>query len=473
MSYAATERRPYDDDDLNSEEEEEERLLSAEHGEASDDGPKRKRSTKTTTFSEADAAAAKEFEEKVRAKKSRPALTTADLKGPKGLVVVRRSFPGQVKYREQKKAIGTGAKSNTVAQKMNQQSQITSAASYTRSLMSAYKNFARALFPSLAPEDVLLKVEDMGSKKEVKDYLQIMRNDVRREYLEGIYGSDKTDRILHELENGVGISREDLEEQLEVDDRPVARKMGEAVYDEEVVGGTIERGVTVTNPYGKEKSVSVEEPVPKDVGTDVSESDEEEELEFVGKETPSKDTEKAGNDGTEIVETAKDTSESVEDGSPVEDSVERSSDELAEMADEAVETAPAEQDTIQDVAATENEETPEAANLESVETPTVADTQETLTLVASQFGEEDMPDEPEDEVMNENITTKEDAAEESQDYTQFSQGETHFTQTERFSQSNLDASESNFQIEEQSQDDNMQQSLQLGQETQAEASQEY
>jgi hypothetical protein len=208
----------------------------------------------------------------------------------------------------------------------------------------------------------------------------------------------------------------------------------------------------------------------------VSESDQEEELAFVGKETPSKDTEKAGgDDDTGNVETVKDAY--IENSSPVDEFVNCSSDELAHTAaEEVIETTQTNaegQETAQGVSTIQNEETVEAAFVESVETPTVADTQETLTLVASQFGEEELADEPKDEATKDNVATEEAAEEESQEYTQFSQGESNFTQTERFSQSNLDVSESNFQVEEQSQDGTMPQNLQLGQETQAEASQEY
>ena len=205
--------------DLNSEEEE--RRLSARHGEAGVDNLIRSKrfapSGKTATPSyleernnadtDADAAAAKEFDDKVRAKKSRSTLLPSDLKGSNGLLFIRRSFPAEIgKFQcpsGPTKVLGTGARSNQYAQKMNHQAQIAAAAKYSRSLMSAYRAFARDLFPSMAPEDVFLKVEDLGSKKEVKDFLQIMRDELRREYLEGIYGVEKARRILHELEYGL------------------------------------------------------------------------------------------------------------------------------------------------------------------------------------------------------------------------------------------------------------------------------
>lgn len=243
--YSATANRSqlYDDhDELDSEEEEEERRLSAEHGEAGEDNPsRRKRPANSrgnqTTFSEADAAAAKEFEDKVRAKKSRPVLQPAHLKGSKGLVFIRRSFPTQViKFRAPSaasKVLGAGARSNKYAQKMNQQAQITAAAQYSRSLMSGYRGFASELFPSLAPEDVFLKIEDLGSKKEVKDFLQIMRDELRREYLDKIYGADKAGRILNELEHGL---KQHFSPLMDLDDLPPtsnSRAIASNAYDTE------------------------------------------------------------------------------------------------------------------------------------------------------------------------------------------------------------------------------------------------
>ncbi|KAL3782736.1 hypothetical protein ACHAW5_006732 [Stephanodiscus triporus] len=226
-SYAAADRPAAShysryDDDLDSEEEEEERLLSEQHGEAYDSedaaGPKRKRGSRTqanATLTEEDAAAAKEFEETVRAKKAlRPSLQPSDLKSPGGLLFVRRSFPSQLaRYRQASssslpsKVRGAGIKSNELARKMNVASQINAAARYSRSLMGAYRDWARELAPSLAAEDALLKIEDLGSKREVKDYLQLMRDEFRKEYLTGIYGEEKAGRILNELEHGLRTQR--------------------------------------------------------------------------------------------------------------------------------------------------------------------------------------------------------------------------------------------------------------------------
>jgi hypothetical protein len=226
MSFYATANRPaeshhsrYDDDDLDSEEEEEERRLSEQYGEAADSAMRKRgpRAQANAALTEEDAAAAREFEETVRPKKvQRPTLQTSDLKSAGGLLFVRRSFPSQVaKFRHASSSSlassgivrGSGVKSNELARKLNFTSQINAAARYSRSLLGSYRDFARELAPSLAVEDAFLKIEDMGSKKDVKDYLQLMRDDFRKEYLTRIYGKDKAERILNELEYGLRASQ--------------------------------------------------------------------------------------------------------------------------------------------------------------------------------------------------------------------------------------------------------------------------
>ena len=195
-------------------------MLSELHGEAGDDGveeaPSGKRKRQALTAStEEDASASAEFEEKMRRKRlaSRPALDASHLKGAKGLVAVRRSFPSKVRrFRHVTPPAAAANRSSknprsaAIAARLATKSTLDAAAAYSSSLMSAYDNFARAIFPSLAAADVFLKIESLGSKKEVKDYLQVMRDDMRREYLIGVLGKERTDRILHELEYGMRAS---------------------------------------------------------------------------------------------------------------------------------------------------------------------------------------------------------------------------------------------------------------------------
>ena len=278
MSSYATANRPaashysHYDDDLDSEEEEEERRLSEQHGEAADGDAaattNRKRGPRPqvdTNLTEEDAAAAKEFEEAVRPKKvMRPSLQPSDLKSAGGLLFVRRSFPTQVaRYRQSSssslasKVRGAGVKSNELARKMNASSEINAAARYSRSLMGAYRDFARELAPSLAAEDVFLKIEDLGSKKEVKDYLQLMRDEFRREYLTGIYGEEKAGRILNELEHGLMAQRPAEDEHYRGGERAsVAPRLGYAVSNDkaDVLGNLSDTPLSsppaaVANPY--------------------------------------------------------------------------------------------------------------------------------------------------------------------------------------------------------------------------------
>ncbi|KAL3801109.1 hypothetical protein HJC23_002402 [Cyclotella cryptica] len=483
MSYATANRPPRhndDDDQLDSEEEEEERLLSAEHGEASEDGPsRRKRTVNSTGFSEADAAAAKEFEEKVRAKKPRPALTPADLKGPKGLVVVRRSFPRQCKFRDppsSKRAIGTGVKSSKFAQKMNQEAQITAAANYARSLMSSYRSFARSLFPSLAPDDVLLKIEDMGSKKEIKDYLQIMRNEMRREYLEGIYGEEKTERLLHELE--CGVSRP-VETMVDDDYVPVNRMMGHAVLNHGEVGADVvvneeERGslVAFANHSRKEKD-DIEDSVPNDVATDVSDGvDEQEELELVHQNEPLQENEDevmGGNpcyfenekpSGSEEIITEDDAAESAPTTQCSETCLETQETSFCPPTEDNEICVDGMNDTEQaanDVAALDGSmsktDPGEDKFLQSEELAHSSATQETLTLVESQFDDEDQPSETENKTLRENVEAENRTTEEVPENKQSIEAQFNNSEDERFSQSNISI-ESTFEVKEGSQDKN-------------------
>lgn len=397
-------------DDLDSDEEEAERLLSAEHGEAAEDGPtksssaSRKRSN--APESEADAAAAKEFNEKVRTKKPRPVLEPAQLKGPKGLIFVRRSFPTQVsKFRAPSnnstnaatnKVIGSGARSNKYAQKLNQNAQIKAAAQYSRSLMSAYRSFAQELFPTLAPQDVFLKIEDLGAKREVKDYLQIMRDELRKEYVERIYGVEKAGRILNELEYGLRqpVVQQDEDEFGDEGVMTVNPRLGHAVLDdedEEEMGGASElaapalvtQRAPATNPYRKEpvaNTNTAEDATTGNVHEAESVDDEEGELVFKDAGVPSV-----------TAATTADANANEEDeanGANANDTVmQESAAKETETTDEAVlgiespllETQEeAVDETAADIGTMKNDDD---------QSTTLAKTQETLTLVESQFDE--------------------------------------------------------------------------------------
>eukprot|EP00978_Attheya_sp_CCMP212_P025646 scaffold82870_cov48-Attheya_sp.AAC.2 len=122
-------------------------------------------------------------------KRSRPTLTPTHLMGTKGLLRVRNEFPSQLKYR-----VPTN---NTKGR------DLLAAASYGRLLVGSYRNFCHNLFPGLAFEDTLTRIESFGGKKEVKAYVQNMRDDVRKDHLEKIYGKERAEKMLQELEYGL------------------------------------------------------------------------------------------------------------------------------------------------------------------------------------------------------------------------------------------------------------------------------
>ena len=161
-----------DDSSLNSEEEEQERLLSAKFGEATVASTKRKKSA-----TELEAEEAKELLKKKR--KPRPKLTASDLKD--GLIKVRREFPRKVKYR------GRGDE-----------------ARFSMCLISNMKDFCFDLFPHAAFEDVLDEIQKLGSSERVvKDYMQEMRKDVRREFLTKQFGKERATVMLTEMYENV------------------------------------------------------------------------------------------------------------------------------------------------------------------------------------------------------------------------------------------------------------------------------
>mmetsp|Transcript_25231 Transcript_25231/g.41589 ORF Transcript_25231/g.41589 Transcript_25231/m.41589 type:complete len:536 (-) Transcript_25231:105-1712(-) len=410
-SYQRQQAPPYDSDDgLNTDEEEEERHLSELHGEAAadDDGTTKKRkrnnNTNDTKLTEEDAAAAKEFEEKIRKKIARPQFTPQLLtSGSKGLVYLRRSFPTRVtKFRtvDPKVVLNNNKKMDKRQQelykKRQQISQINMAARYSSSLLSAYTDFARSLFPSLAPADVFLKIEALGSKKEVKDFLQVMRDDVRKEYLIKVYNGDgdKVERLLSELEYGINVGGacvnalmggannddDDNQEEVQYDDGPTtAPRMGvradtdEMEEEEEAASPAVPAAAPVpaSNPY--KKSVvndGNENTEPTEVSTPAAEAElEDKELPMEERELEEHVVSTTNEEGVEqTVPATNDEEEEVE--------AEAEFEEEVELSKKGLEKDAANEDGIM---SDEKE-----AEDRSVNDSAVDNTQETLTLVESQ-----------------------------------------------------------------------------------------
>jgi len=82
----------------------------------------------------------------------------------------------------------------------------------------------------VAPEDVFLKIDQLHSKKDIKDYLQLMRDEFRKEYMEGIFGGEKANRILNEMEYGLKVHPVETEENGYVEEEPAARMMTRMGY---------------------------------------------------------------------------------------------------------------------------------------------------------------------------------------------------------------------------------------------------
>jgi Replication Fork Protection Component Swi3 len=173
-----------DDDSINDErlrEEEEEKALSERHGEAAEEADSGRRKRKE---SEQDIAQQLDQEEKKRIKKPRPQLLPSTLTNEDGLIKLPIEMK-RIKYKPRKKR------------------DIGATASYCQQLVTAYHSFCDDLFPSMNFEDVLLKIEQLGAKKEVKSFLQSMRDNVRNGHLETLYGREKAERMLQELNDGL------------------------------------------------------------------------------------------------------------------------------------------------------------------------------------------------------------------------------------------------------------------------------
>ncbi|CAB9519864.1 Replication Fork Protection Component Swi3 [Seminavis robusta] len=201
-----------DDDSINERlrEEEEERALSELHGEAQDDEGKTtitsSNKRKTTDESEKDIAQELDQEEKKKIKKPRPQLLASNLTGDNGLIKIPTAMK-RIKYKPKK-----GKKRD-----------IDAAASYCQNLMKAYQTFCDDLFPSMNFEDVLLKIEQLGAKKEVKAFLQNTRDSVRREYMEKLCGPERAGELLKELDQRIIEQRyaDDEEDELAAGDMPM------------------------------------------------------------------------------------------------------------------------------------------------------------------------------------------------------------------------------------------------------------
>ena len=181
---------------------EQERLLSEEHGEANE-APANATTKKRQSDSEiANALNANNAEKR---KKPRMTLTVKKLTGPTGLIAIRHDFE-KVKYRKPKPVKAGKNKDKKLMQKKQFEREIQASASYLGKVMLAYQEFALDIAPNMHYNDTFIKIRELGSKGELKTYLNTMREDICRQQLDKEYGSVKAERYMNELENGLQAS---------------------------------------------------------------------------------------------------------------------------------------------------------------------------------------------------------------------------------------------------------------------------
>ena len=214
-----------EEDRLQRKEEEEERLLSRQYGEASETTSTNRNNKKRSHQTDAEIAQALKYKSSstndeeglVKKKKKRVVLDESKLTGSRGLIYIRREFPSSLKYNDPKKKMmkkkpsRSSSKSQREAWKQKQfEMEINASASYLSSLMKSYQRFANEIAPNMHHTDTFRKIQDLGSKKQVRDYLDTMREEVCKEHMGKVYGVKRTEKLMHELEYGLKAHKESL-----------------------------------------------------------------------------------------------------------------------------------------------------------------------------------------------------------------------------------------------------------------------
>jgi len=246
QSSASIHSAVYDDDHNNNhntyhssssddEEQEQERLLSEKYGEANEtSAPRSKSNNKRSnpnpySYEQTDAEIADALnkaktstsstEDEIikQKKKARMTFTEAKLTGTNGLVYIRNEFPSKLKYPSMSiyNSISKPKNSKDVnvlktSKRQLQNYKIQASAKYLSSLMSSYQNVCHELAPNLHYKDALIKIEKLGSKKQVRSYLNVMREEICKERLKKIYGDDRADKLVQELEEELQAHQERL-----------------------------------------------------------------------------------------------------------------------------------------------------------------------------------------------------------------------------------------------------------------------
>ena len=200
----------YDDDYVD--EQEAEALLSKLHGEASeaggDDSDSKKRPNKEITAQDIldeYKNQEKELKKKTRLRVQRT-VTPEHLLKSNGLTVVRNKFCTDFH--------DSTTNNNSNANSKPKYSNTTrSMARYSRKLVSAYSNWVETMTNGIPLLEAQWKLRTLGSKTQVKQYLQDMQKTVRDDHVERVLGLEKAERLLTQLADyELEAQREDEEE---------------------------------------------------------------------------------------------------------------------------------------------------------------------------------------------------------------------------------------------------------------------
>ena len=194
-----------EDDYYDDEEAEAEALLSRRHGEAAEasnasNTQKTKRGA-ATDQDIADEYAQQDKERKKKARRKVRTITPEDLIKPLGLTVVRNGIAPKFQ----------AAKYSNTQRSM---------AKFSRRLISSYSDWMDHLTGGLSLHETQWKLKTMGSKTQIKQYLQDMRKSVRDDHVERLLGLEQAQRLLGQLEDYY--NAEHLHEESEEEDSSLA-----------------------------------------------------------------------------------------------------------------------------------------------------------------------------------------------------------------------------------------------------------
>ncbi len=205
-----------EEDQLLREEREQERLLSEQHGEASEDpasGTSRKRQSDAEI-----ADALNSNDASVKKKKPRLKLTEEKLTGADGLIRVRHEFTSKARYRQPNPINMKNVKDKKAAKRKQFERDVKASAQYVSKLMNCYREFAMDIAPNMHYNDTFLRIQELGKKKMVREYLESMRLEICREQLEKQHGRDKAEKYMHELDHGLTLNRDEYGDDMMFED---------------------------------------------------------------------------------------------------------------------------------------------------------------------------------------------------------------------------------------------------------------